>query len=652
MTSTWAASPDRAAHRWAHWTLGVVAASAAVVYVIAAADPNLHNYYTPAVVSMSESWHNFLYGAYDTSGWAGVDKIPGSLWPQAVSVALFGAHAWSVLLPEVVATVATVVMLYLAAARWRGRVAGLVAALVYATMPLAAALAKSNVPEVWFALALAIAAYLMVRAAQSGSFWWLLGTGLAVSAAFQVKMLEAWMVYPAIALAYLIAAPRSLGTRVWHTVVAGLISIAASLWWIALVTLTPAASRPWVGGTTDNSPWSMVFGYNGFGRVTGSQGSFVASFAGDAGLSRLVGPQVSVDVAWLLPLATIAVVLGVTLSIARVRDQRREPAARAASLSQLGGYVFFGVWLVVVAGVMAFSAGIHTFYLLAFAPAIAALVGGLVQEGWDVLGSWTARITASLLVVGQAAWTGWLVARADTHSWLIVAVPAIALVAIVLLLLGWRAGLVLATLGIVLAPATWAIGSISVGNAINPSASSEQAMGGPAMRGPDGAAGGPPAAMQGAPAMPGAADGGPPGGAPTGGPMDGSSTAAGFDDASAQALRDWLMAHSPGTEYLVAADSTTAGQLALVEAPGVLTLGGGFNGSDPTPTAEQLSTLVTSGELRYIVVGRTGGGGPNGGAADTTAVAAARTAWISENCSVVNDGPTTTGTLYDCAPAD
>lgn len=143
----------------------------------------------------------------------------------------------------------------------------------------------------WFALALCIVAYLTMRAVRSGRLVGLLAAGLAVAAAFQVKMLEAWMVYPALALAYLVAAPRPRWTRVWHTLVAGLVSIAASLWWIVLVTVTPAAERPWVGGTADNSAWSMVFGYNGFGRVTGAQGTFIANFAGDAGLSRLVGSQ-------------------------------------------------------------------------------------------------------------------------------------------------------------------------------------------------------------------------------------------------------------------------------------------------------------------------------------------------------------------------
>ncbi len=645
--------------RWVPWTVTAMAIAAGVLYAFGAAHANLHDYYTPAVVSMSNSWHAFVFGSYDSAGWAGVDKIPGALWPQAASVAVFGPSTWSVVLPEALATVATIVVVYLAASRWRGRIAGLAAAAVYATMPLAAALAKSNVPEVWFGLALALAAYFAIRAVQSGRIWWLIAAGLAVSAGFQVKMLEAWMVYPALAIAYLVGAPRAPWTRIWHVAVAGAISILASLWWIALVWLTPATSRPWVGGTADDSAWSMVFGYNGLGRVTGAQGSFVASFAGDAGLSRLVGPQVSVDVAWFLPLAVAAALLGVVLGLRAWKDG-------AEARARLGGYLLFGLWLIPVALVMAYSAGIHTFYVLAFAPAIATLVGAIAAEAWDALPGRAARTWIVAAILLQTAWTAWLVVRAGDHSWLLAVVPLFSLAAVALTLAGRRAGLVIASIGLLLAPAAWAVGTIAHGDAINPSAGTSASMG------PGGGAGthlndagGPPPGMQ-APSGMQAPTGMPPGGGPaTSGPgnsgpgSSGPGGAVAFDSSQARELRTWLESHSPRTQYLVAADSRVAGQLLLAQAPGVIALGGGFNASDPTPTAAELQSLVGNGQLRYVIASddagmRGPGEGAPGGAmpgmsGTSQQVTQERTAWITANCAAVTDAPAAAGTVYDCA---
>ena len=248
------------------WLAGLIALAAGVFYLVGAAEGSIHGYYSPAAVAMSQNLHNFLYGAVDTAGWSGLDKIPGSLWPQAASVAIFGYSSWSILVPEVLASVATIVLIYLAVARWLNRPAGVVAAAMYATTPLVAACAQVNVPESWLALTFALTAYLAVRAVQSGRLWWLVGAGLAIAAAFQVKMLQGWTIWPAVIIAYLIAAPVTFWARVWHLLVAGVVSLVASLWWVLLVTFTPASDRPWVGGTDYNSPWEMVFGYNGLGR--------------------------------------------------------------------------------------------------------------------------------------------------------------------------------------------------------------------------------------------------------------------------------------------------------------------------------------------------------------------------------------------------
>ena len=159
--------------------------------------------------------------------------------------------------------------------------------------------------------------------------------------------------------------------------------------------------------------------------------------------------------------------------------------------------------------------------------------------------------------------------------------------------------------------------------------------------------GGPPPGAQGdRPAGPDGPDG--PGG--PGGPGGTPS----FDDANAIELRDWLLANAPQAQYLVAADSGASGQLSLVETPGVITLGGGFNGSDPTPTAAELADLVDSGQLSYVVVGQQGGragaGPADAATGETATVTAERTAWITAHCAPAADAPTTSGTVYLCSP--
>lgn len=624
------ASPDP----WVPYAVTAIAGLLAGLYGLAASSANLHDFYTPAVVSMSQGLGQFVYGAFDSAGWSGIDKIPGSLWPQALSVAAFGPSAWSVVLPEVLATIATVVVLYLAVARWRGRMAGLVAAAVYATTPLVAVLSRSNVPEVWFSLAAVISAYFLIRAMQTGRLPWLILAGLGIAAAFQVKMMEAWMLYPAMAVATLVGSPRSWPSRLGQTAIAGLISIAASLAWVVLVTVTPAAQRPWVGGTTDDSAWSMVFGYNGFGRVTGAAGSFVADFAGDPGLSRLIGPQIGVDVDWFLPLAIASIVTGLVAFW---------PKGRTTPRAMLGGYLFFGLWLVVVGLVMAFSAGIHTFYVLAYAPAIAALVGGLAQQARDGLASGRSRILATCLIALQLAWSIWLITRSSQNSWLIIALPAITLIGLAMLLAGMRAGLAISAAGLLLAPMAWVASSTGPLDAINPTA-------GPATMPGGGVAGG----------GPGAADPGGrgPGGLGPGGPGPGGARpgiAASFVNANAAAIRDWLQAHASGSRYQVAADSRAAGALIMAGTPGVIALGGGFHGADPTPTAAELASLVESGQLRYVIVSPDDRG--PGPMADASAPGTERDSWIAANCGPVPDAPLVsgassgrrTGTLVDCA---
>src|SRR5580704_3676111 len=88
-----------------------------------------NDYYSAAVRSMSSSWHNFLFGSLDSSGVMTVDKPPLALWVQALSVRVFGYHSLSILVPQALIGVATVVLVYDLVRRRFGRIGGFVAGL-------------------------------------------------------------------------------------------------------------------------------------------------------------------------------------------------------------------------------------------------------------------------------------------------------------------------------------------------------------------------------------------------------------------------------------------------------------------------------------------------------------------------------------------
>ena len=576
--------------RLAPWAVAAIALAAGVLYLVAIREGAVHGYYSPASAGMAFDWHNFIYGSADTAGFAGVDKIPGSLWPQALSISIFGYSTWALLIPEVLASVATIVFLYLSVARWLGTMTGVIAALIYACTPVVAAVAQVNVPEAWFALPLTIAGYFTIRAVQSGKLWWLIGSGLAIAVAFQVKMLQAWLLWPAVIIVYLIAAPVTLWKRIWHLLVAGAISLVGSLSWVLLVWLTPANSRPWVGGSDTNSPWEMVFGYNGLGRFGWWTGrTFIADFAGSSGISRLVSPMLAVDLGWLLPLAVVSLVAGIVIAGRRTRTD----IARA-------GWIFFGLWFVITGATLVWASGIHTFYVLAYAPALAALAAGGVKIGYDsirISPNRLAWLSGAVLVV-QIVWTAWLISRAGEYIWLIPLTIGFAIMSLVAIV--WhRADIAVATalIAMLVAPLTWSISTLGATNNINPTASHSR-------------------------------QGGPGGGMPPGGgrPPGGDNS---------EVLISWLNAHDPGTMYLVAGSSDAASGLVIAKVRGVMYLGGGFHDADPTPTAAQLSDLVSSGQLAYVLasIGKFGPGGM------TSAISKERTTWITQHCIQVVSAP-------------
>ena len=243
-----------------------IAAVAAVAYGWGMAGASVESFYGAAARSMSESWHDFIFAAFDPAGTVTVDKLPGALWVQALSLRVFGFHIWALVLPQVVEGVLTVLVLYRAVRRLAGPAAGLTAAAVLAVTPVTVLLGRGNVSDSLLILLLVLAADATSDALLTGSLRQLLLAGVWVGLAFQAKMIQAWLVLPALAAAYLLAAPEPrLRTRCAHVALAGLVTAVVSLSWMTAVSLVPSQDRPYVDGSPDDSVYTQVFDYNGLG---------------------------------------------------------------------------------------------------------------------------------------------------------------------------------------------------------------------------------------------------------------------------------------------------------------------------------------------------------------------------------------------------
>ncbi len=251
---------------WARPVLLGIAAVAAFLYAWNITQAGLAPFYSVAVKSMSESWKAFFYGAFDPKATITIDKLAGSFLPQALSARIFGFHPWSLALPQVIEGVISVLVMYRVVRRWAGVTPGLLAAALFTLTPIAASMFGHSMEDGALTLCLVLAADAYQRAVMEARLRSLIWSGVWVGLGFQAKMMQAWMILPALAIGYLIAAPAPLRRRIGQLSVAGVVMLAVSLSWIALYTFTPASDRPYVDGSTDNSAAAMVFGYNGLER--------------------------------------------------------------------------------------------------------------------------------------------------------------------------------------------------------------------------------------------------------------------------------------------------------------------------------------------------------------------------------------------------
>jgi 4-amino-4-deoxy-L-arabinose transferase-like glycosyltransferase len=636
-----------------------------------------NDFYAAAVQAGTKSWKAFFFGSFDSSSFITVDKTPASLWVMELSGRIFGFSQWSMLAPQALEGVASVALLYAAVKRWFGAAAGMIAGLALALTPVAALMFRYNNPDALLVLLMTAAAYALVRALEHGRTRWLALCGVLLGFAFLAKMLQAFLVLPGFAVAYLWAGPPRLRRRAWQTAVMGAAVVAGAGWWVLIAQLTPAADRPYFGGSTDNNILQLAIGYNGLGRLDGNETGSIGGggrggggFGGAAGVLRLFGSEFGGQISWLLPAALITLAGMLWWS----RRAARTDKTRAAAL-------LWGSWVLVTGLVFSYMAGIiHPYYMIALAPGIAALIGIGAMAAWQARlgpGRLPARAVAAAAVVITAVWSYVLLDRSPGWlPWLrwVVLVAGVTCGVVVLAspwlaglvsTRGWRRGrlaLALVPAGLAMVaglsgPAAYAldtIGSAHTG-AIPTAGPQTDAFGGPGgFAGRPGGfggrgfpAGGFPRGQAGQFGAPGGTartgTGGVPGASGNGnfpGPAGGfgGRGADGFGGAGGRvgpggglggntqvssALVKLLEQDASQYKWVAATEgSTEAAPLELATGEAVMAIGG-FNGTDPWPTLAAFEEAVAKHEVHfYVGQGSESFGGGQGSSAIASWVAA------------------------------
>jgi 4-amino-4-deoxy-L-arabinose transferase-like glycosyltransferase len=389
-----------------------------------------NSFYAAAVQAGTKSWKAFFFGSLDSSNFITVDKPPASLWVMELSGRIFGFSSLSMLVPEALMGVATVALVYAAVRRWHGPGAGLVAGLVMAITPVAALMFRFNNPDALLVMLLTAAAFCVTRALEKARTKWLMAAGIMIGFGFLAKMGEALLVVPAFALAYGVAAPTSLRRRLAQLAAAGVAMAVSAGWWVLIVALWPAGSRPMIDGSPTNSILNLILEYNGIGRIVGNSGGpgGGSPFSGAAGILRLFNSLMGGQASWLLPAALMALVGGMALTLRATRTDR----ARAA-------LIIWGGWLVVAGAVFSLSQGVvHTYYTVALAPPIAALVGIGVAQLWAARHALWAHCAAAAGVIVTAVWAIVLLDRSPSwEGWLRPTIAVAAAVAVAGLAISW-----------------------------------------------------------------------------------------------------------------------------------------------------------------------------------------------------------------------
>ncbi|WP_405742692.1 glycosyltransferase family 39 protein [Streptomyces sp. NBC_00028] len=613
--------------RWARPALWAVLVLATALYAWNLSSVTGNSFYDAAVYSGTKSWKAFFFGALDAGSFITVDKPPFALWVMGLSARLLGYGTWQLALPMVAVGVGSVALLYRMVKRDFGAVAATIAGLALTLTPITVTINRDTNPDPILVFLMLLGAAALLKAVRTGRLLPLVWSGVAIGFAFNTKMMQAYVVLPAFFAVYLWAARGSLGRRIRNLVVGTVALVVSSAWWMVVVDLIPASSRPYIGGSTDNTVWDLVIGYNGFGRIfgasssVGSQGNG-ASFGGEAGLYRLFNSIMGGQISWLIPFALVALVGALVL---RGRAPRTD-AKRAAVL-------LWGGWFVLHYLTFALAEGtFHPYYVTAMAPGIAALAGiGAVMlyrafvEGSAAKWAWVLPSA----IAASTVWAVVLLQRVSGSGTLYTVAEVVAGVAGAAAVLGLLLGrftrrqrlmgcaALAAVVALLAGPAAYSVSAATTAstNGTNPTAGPSTG-GGMGMGGGGGMTGG------GGERPSGEAPSGTANSTrPEGGGMGGGGTQV------SSAMITYLKKNQDGATWLVAvATDQTASSIILESGQPVISMGG-WSGSDDAMTLTKLKSLVKAGKLHYIVVSDSGQGSAN----------SEISTWVKKNGTAVSD---------------
>ena len=654
---------------------------------------NANTYYTAAVKSMLQSWHNFFFVAAEPGGSVTVDKPPLGLWIESAFAAVLGLSGFSVVLPNLLAGVLSVPLLYHLVQKYFGAGAGLLAALVLAVTPVSLAVDRNNTIDGMLIFTLLLAAWAFIAATETGRLRYLLLGAFLVGLGFNIKMLQAFLPLPAFYALYFFGANGHWPRKLLNLGLASLLLVTVSLAWAVAVDLTPAGQRPYVGSTSGNSEMELIFGYNGINRLLGMMGGRMpgdgrnAPPSGAARPAGGFGPAQSGDGAFpsapptgsgqpsgatfqappgqdgggfaaqnggpggMFGTGTAGVLRFFQTSLANEMSWLLPFAMLAILLAaatsgqirlpllanEHKALILWGGWLLTCLVFFSLANFFHTYYLATLSPALGAVVG----TGFSSLDKLKERnrllaVLAWLVMTGATlAFQLYLVSQYGLNGiWAGLAEGLFALGTVISMLSLLTISVVTHKLPL--------IGSMSrlvllaallviptIWSARTVTASSGSML--PAAYSGDNSAG-----QGGFPGSSGMrSSGNNPGGAPGG---------------VSEAMLAYLQANTKGIKYLLAVPSSNVGSNLVLETGRPVLFMGGFSGSDPVVNASGLAKLVANGDLRYVLYGGQGGG-PSGSSDIAT--------WLNGNCQIVSDfgeaagqnqaGPGGSGsTLYQC----
>lgn len=538
-----------------------------------------NSYYSAAAMAGSQDWTAFFFASSDPGNAISVDKPPLSLWVMSASVWAFGLSPWSILVPQALIGVASVYLLHRMVRTYVSPGTALLAAAFFAVTPVATVMFRYNNPDALLVLLMIGVAYTALESIRRSNPRWLILAGALTGAALLTKQLQVALVLPAVTAAYLMFATAPLIRRILHLCGALLAAAIAGGWWFVLVQLTPASSRPFVGGSRLNSAVELTLGYNGLDRLTGEDASRTMSPSAahlaeklDPGFQRFLQPQFTGQFGWFLPLA----IAGLCFAIWHL-------TRRSGSRNYRSFLVLCGVWFLCSATVLAFMSGIvHPYYALTAIPPLCGLAAIGLMHMYRLRSRRNTRLVLAATLFGTMI-LGFLSATRSTADFpggpeIVLAMWSIT-IALQLLppptstLRTVSAGLLAVTL--IAGPVVWSVNTV-----LSPHAGAG-VVSGPSIMGirtdhPD--------RQQ------------------LGSDVPASFVAVMFGDVPERGVVSRLHAAPTSTTWAAAVvGSETAANYQLESRRSVLPIGG-FDGTDPFPTLEQFQIMVDSGQVGSLVI--------------------------------------------------